>query len=98
LDILFTTHPEKITPRTRAFAKLATNDENRNEIAEAGGLEPNMRALNGDNIDPDFLAAAIDLLNQFAKNELFKDKIAALGGIEALIVLMLKIIDHSYVV
>eukprot|EP00516_Mucochytrium_quahogii_P000838 CAMPEP_0203744552 /NCGR_PEP_ID=MMETSP0098-20131031/584_1 /ASSEMBLY_ACC=CAM_ASM_000208 /TAXON_ID=96639 /ORGANISM=" , Strain NY0313808BC1" /LENGTH=2433 /DNA_ID=CAMNT_0050632097 /DNA_START=311 /DNA_END=7609 /DNA_ORIENTATION=- len=90
--------PARLLPLAKTLGILAMNEENRKAIMEAGGLEAIIQALNGDNVDPEFLAAAIHLLNQFAKNDYFKEQICKLGGIEALILIMLKFMDHLQVV
>ncbi|GBG30413.1 Vacuolar protein 8 [Hondaea fermentalgiana] len=93
-----TEEPARLTDLASALGVLATNETNRQEIAQAGGLEAIIAALNGDNVDPEFLAAALHLLNQFARNDFFKQQIAELGGIEAIILIMLKFIEHVIVV
>jgi len=90
--------PQRIKDLTVAMGDIAKNEQNRENIAKVGGIEAIIAALNGENVDPDFLAAAIHLLNQFARNDYFKDQISKLGGIEALILIMLKFIEHLNVV
>lgn len=97
----FETHasePARLTALAKALATLASNNENRNAIAKAGGLQAIVMALNSDQLDTDFVDAAMALLNQFSKNDGFRDDIAKLGGIKALIKIMLKFIDHQNIV
>jgi hypothetical protein len=49
--------------------------------------------LNGDHVDAEFLSAAIGLLNQFARSDFYKEQICKLGGVKALVRLMVKFID-----
>lgn len=97
----FETHasePARLTALAKALATLASNNENRNAIAKAGGLQAIVMALNSDQLDAEFVDAAMALLNQFSKNDGFRDDIAKLGGIKALIKIMLKFIDHQHIV
>jgi len=97
----FETHasePTRLTALAKALATLASNNENRNAIAKAGGLQAIVMALNSDHLDTDFVDAAMALLNQFSKENGFRDDIAKLGGIKALIKIMLKFIDHQNIV
>jgi len=97
----FETHandPARLTALAKALATLASNNENRNAIAKAGGLQAIVMALNADHLDNEFLDAAMNLLNQFSKNDGFRDDIARLGGIKALIKIMLKFMDYQNIV
>jgi hypothetical protein len=90
--------PGRLTALAKALATLASNQENRAAIAKAGGLQAILQALQGDTVDKDFVDAAVNLLLQFSKNDQFKDQVAKLNGIGALIKIMLRFIDSKSIV
>jgi hypothetical protein len=79
---LHPSEPQRLTALAKALATLASNSENRAAIAKAGGLQAIIHALQGDLVDVDFIEAAINLMNQFSKNDAFREQIAKLGGIK----------------
>lgn len=92
------TEPLKLKELLKALAALAVNEGNRAAMLKAGVLEAVIKAMQAENVDIEFLIAAVKLLNQFAKNKTFKEKICEIGGIAALIAIMVKYIDEEELV
>ena len=94
----FKSEPLKLKELLKALAALAVNEGNREAMLKAGVLEAVIKAMQGEDVDVEFLIAAVKLLNQFAKNKVFKEKICEIGGIAALIAIMIKYIDEEELV
>ncbi|KAH9258873.1 hypothetical protein BASA81_002937 [Batrachochytrium salamandrivorans] len=90
--------PNRLAALAKALGTLASNHENRNVIARAGGLQAMCMCLNADDVDADFADAALNFIQQFSKAEQFRPEIEKLGGILSLIQIMLKFIDKQNIV
>eukprot|EP00924_Labyrinthula_sp_SR-Ha-C_P013010 augustus_masked-scaffold_12-processed-gene-6.50-mRNA-1 protein AED:1.00 eAED:1.00 QI:0/-1/0/0/-1/1/1/0/2406 len=90
--------PLRLKALAKALAALASNEKNRDAMVKHGVLDAIVKALNGKNVDREFILAAIALLNQFAKHRQFKLQICRLGGIRALIMIMKKYMEDDEIV
>lgn len=90
--------PIRLKALAKALAALAANDANRDAMVRNGVLNALIKALNGDNIDREFILAAIALLNQFAKHPVYKEMICKIGGIAALIRIMEKFMKDEEII
>lgn len=85
-----TNEPLRLQALANALAALAANENNRDAMVRHGLLDVLVKALNGDQIGRDFILAAIKLLNHFAKHPVYKETVCRIGGIRALLKIMLK--------